>query len=230
MYLTGPENFTILTDHKPLIPLINSRYIDRAPARCQRLLLRLMRFNAEAEYMPGKDQIIADTLSLHPLKNETTPDTIEEVKAYVDEMIGDFSITDPMLKRIQDETAKDESMYQAVQYTLDGWPRHRNSTYDTVTDLFHVRNELSVVNGLIVCATRVMIPPGMRKEIFQKIHHGHQGLVKCRERANQTVWWQRMSNDIDGIVNNCIHCQQHRTSQRREPLLSAPLPHAHGRR
>ena len=63
MYLTRRENFTILRDHKPLIKLINSSDIDRAPARRQRLLLRLKRFNAKVEYVPGKDQIIADTLS-----------------------------------------------------------------------------------------------------------------------------------------------------------------------
>ena len=33
-----------------------------------------------------------------------------------------------------------------------------------------------------------------------------------------------MSNDIDGIINNCTHYLEHRPSQRREPLLSTPLP------
>ena len=37
-------------------------------------------------------------------------------------MIGDLLIT--MLKHIQDETAKDESMQQAVKYMFEGWPKH----------------------------------------------------------------------------------------------------------
>ena len=53
-YLLGKEMFTLWTDHKPLIPLINTRNIDQTPIRCQRLLLRMMRFNAVAKHVPGK--------------------------------------------------------------------------------------------------------------------------------------------------------------------------------
>lgn len=111
-----------------------------------------MRSNVKAEHVPGKDHIIADTLSRHQLKNETTQDTIAEVKAHVDEMIGNFPITDPAIKLTQYETARDESMQQAVKYTVEGWPRHRHkqSTHEAVTYFFNVRNELSVVHVELV--------------------------------------------------------------------------------
>lgn len=57
-YLVGMDTFKLITDHKPLIPLINSKDLDTVPVRCQRLLLRFMRFNAKAEYAPGKSLVV----------------------------------------------------------------------------------------------------------------------------------------------------------------------------
>lgn len=65
-YLYDLDSFTLQSDHKPLIPLINCKDLHSVPMRCQRLLLRMMRYNPTAEYVPGKELVIADTLSRHP--------------------------------------------------------------------------------------------------------------------------------------------------------------------
>uniref|UniRef100_A0A3B3XMK2 ribonuclease H n=1 Tax=Poecilia mexicana TaxID=48701 RepID=A0A3B3XMK2_9TELE len=54
-YLYGLNSFTLQSDHKPLIPLINSKDLHSVPLRCQRLLLRMMRYNPTAVYVPGKE-------------------------------------------------------------------------------------------------------------------------------------------------------------------------------
>uniref|UniRef100_A0AAV2MD64 Uncharacterized protein n=1 Tax=Knipowitschia caucasica TaxID=637954 RepID=A0AAV2MD64_KNICA len=55
--------FRLETDHRPLVPLINSQSLDNVPLRCQRLLMRLMRHKLEAVYMPGAEA--------HPTKGAT---------------------------------------------------------------------------------------------------------------------------------------------------------------
>ena len=75
-YLMGLSTFKLLTDHKPLMPMINQRDLDKTPLLCQRLLMRLMRFNPLAEHVPGRLR--------SPLKYEEEPDTVEDVQAFVD--------------------------------------------------------------------------------------------------------------------------------------------------
>ena len=62
-YLCGLSQFKLITDHKPRVPLINNKDLDNTPLRCQRLLMRLMRYNTKAEYSPGKSHVISDALS-----------------------------------------------------------------------------------------------------------------------------------------------------------------------
>lgn len=64
----------------------------------------------------------------------------------------------------------------------------------------------------------------MRHDILQRLHDGHQGIVKCRERARGSVRWSRISRDIQNTVSACKHCQESKPTQKREPLITTPLP------
>ena len=87
-YLCGLDNFTLLTDHKPLVPLINMKSLDNTPLGCQRPLMRLMRYHFSAVYTPGKNLVIADTLSRSPLHEYGDMDLQDELQPCVDTVLG----------------------------------------------------------------------------------------------------------------------------------------------
>ncbi|KAJ8890326.1 hypothetical protein PR048_009834 [Dryococelus australis] len=69
---------------------------------------------------------------------------------------------------------------------------------------------------------RVFIPKSLHAEMLTRIPQGHMGIVKCRRRANESVWWPHVSQDVRRLVDGCEQCLQRRV-QRVEPLIPTPL-------
>jgi len=72
--------------------------------------------------------------------------------------------------------------------------------------------------------SRIVIPSASRRGILEKLHLSHQGIVRTKRRAQQSVYWPGISNDIMMLVERCDICQERLASQAQEPLLVDPLP------
>uniref|UniRef100_A0A1Y1LD52 Reverse transcriptase domain-containing protein n=1 Tax=Photinus pyralis TaxID=7054 RepID=A0A1Y1LD52_PHOPY len=60
-YVFG-QHFTVETDHKPLLQIVN-KPINLCPPRLQKILMQLRKYDFTLTYKRGKDLVIADTLS-----------------------------------------------------------------------------------------------------------------------------------------------------------------------
>ena len=198
-YLLG-IHFCIETDHKPLVPLLSSKRLDEVPIRVQRFRLRLMRFSYSIVHVPGKDLCIADALSCAPVGNLEAMEDLQKVTdAFVNLTI---------------ETNK--------RFCQSHWP-NKSTLKGDIKKYVPVMNELSVCNNLLIRGDRVVIPPTLQRDILEKLHSGHQGTTKRRERAKHSVWWPGITKDIENIVSDCPMCCKHR-QQHAEPLLPSTLP------
>lgn len=225
-YLVGMDRFRLITDHKPLVPLINSKDLDLVPVRCQRLLMRLMRFNARAEYAPGKTLVIADALSRSPVNDrDNTRDNTETVVAcHVNAVCHSWPITQHKLDRIRSATQSNKQLQSVLRLIKGGWPDRVSSVTHSAKDYYTGKDSLSTCEGLITLGCRIVIPQLMRQEIVERIHDGHQSLSKCRIRAQETVWWPKILADIKRRIETCTFCQENKRTQRKEPLQPTPLP------
>ena len=193
-YLIGLNTFSIVTDHKLLVPLINTKDLSETPLRCQRVLMRLMRFNVKARYVPGKDMLVADTLSRSPVST-TESSSREEIQAHVSDVQSSWQVSDAGLAKIRAETLKDVNLKAAMEYTIHGWPQYKEDVQQAARDFFIIRGELSLHDGLLVKGDRIVVPFSLRKQILERIHEGQMTVAKCRERAAQSVWWPRIGKD-----------------------------------
>ena len=62
----------------------------------------------------------------------------------------------------------------------------------------------------------------MQRETLNKLHGGHQGIERCRQRARISVWWPGISNQIKEMIRHCSHCSKEKT-QWKEPLMPSTL-------
>ena len=72
---------------------------------------------------------------------------------------------------------------------------------------------LSIGSGLITCGNRIIVPKDMRPEMLQYIHEGHQGKERCLLGARNTVFWPKMTYNIQQLIEKCIICQEYGKSQ-----------------
>lgn len=110
-YVSGLD-FTIRTDHKPLITLLKSRALDDLPPRIIRFRLRLLRFNFNIIHVPGKNLITADALSRAPLPTAATEaeqDLERECKAYLDSIVESLPATPTKLEQIKSAQTSDNT-------------------------------------------------------------------------------------------------------------------------
>ncbi|XP_062512805.1 uncharacterized protein K02A2.6-like [Corticium candelabrum] len=221
-YVLG-RKFHIETDHKPLVPLLSTKHLDRLPPRIVRFRLRLARYDFTIEHVPGKLLYTADTLSRAPLQEQITEDSLQDdVETFINEVVANLPTTTDRLQTYREAQARNATCAQVMQYSESQWP-DKCPEETSLIPFWRVRSLLTVHNDLLLYNNRVVIPDELRKDVLTKIHEGHQGIVRCRQRAHTSVWWPRITQQIYQLVQQCPTCAKE-NPQRTEPLMTSQLP------
>jgi hypothetical protein len=245
LYLLGLPMFRLIVDHQALVTILDKYTLDAVEnPKLQRLKERLSPFVFTTEWRKGRDHAIPDALSRAPVHDPGPDDEAvnTDVQSFAQRIIvrqvnimqredeelepveDPPHLPDPLLEDLRAVASTDADYSALITAISDGFTTNRERTAQCVRQYWNIRTELSVEDGLVLFGRRIVIPKPARRDLLRKLHSAHQGIVRMKRRARQTVFWPGISNDITMLVESCGSCQQRLPAQQQEPLMRDPLP------
>ena len=117
------------------------------------------------------------------------------------------------LDQLRKSTVQDNQLTRLSCYINTGFPCEKKNLLTDLQEYWNYRDTLSIENGLLTCGSQIIVPQEMRAEMLQYIHDGHQGKERCLLRARNTVFWPKITYDVQELIERCIICQEHGKSQ-----------------
>ena len=81
-----------------------------------------------------------------------------------------------------------------------------------------MRDELSVVDGVIVKGEAILIPKMLRAEMKSRLHSSHLGYDSMTRRAQNTIFWPGIAKDVNYLAGNCEICRESKSLNCRDTL------------
>ena len=214
LYLAGTK-FKIVTDHKPLLGIMNGKHLDAMNnVRIQRLMSKLLGFEFTVEWIAGKNHVIADALSRNPVFMAKNHDDI--IIRKVAEMVPD-----PALESVSKHAEEDKDYQEVVDAVKRGIRVKKLHESPPAQQYRSMWEEISVYeeDRLLTISNRIIVPVAARKAILASIHIQHTGQTKTLDNARQLYFWPGMAKDIRSMVSRCKECTLYLPSQPLEPQI-----------
>ena len=142
----------------------------------------------------------------------------DNTEYYVNRLLEDHllgAITRKMLRR---ETAADPQL-QLLMEDID-----RGECRKALHQYSKIFQEMTVVDGIVVRGSQLVIPKNLQAEVIQIAHEGHLGQDKTLGMLRQTVWFPNMSGLVKEFVRTCKPCLAAQPRTDMEPLKPTLLP------
>ena len=234
--------FEIMTDHKPLIPILNSYSLsDIENKRLQRLKMKLNGFTFEAFWVAGKDNVEADALSRSPVCQPTEEDEIDEenestatsktaleslncieineVWTLTENPLFEAHMVDKLAEEVREAGEKDEDYRIVKEWLSMKYPPPQAAVQARLGPYYRELDRFSIdEDGLLCHNDRIVIPQSLRSRYLDYLVHLHASPEKMKARARKSLWWPFMSSDIQQKWRACRTCVERSPSNKKESV------------
>ena len=182
-YLDGHQ-FTVVTDHQPLVELFGTKsHQDR---KLIRWALYLQQFNMHVIYRKGQENAFADWLSRDVLSIDVEKES-----------------------RFQEPYYDDKLLLYLKERKFNGETSKRDIERITTQAAVMRIDENGIIHVSTKHGERIIPRPEDRTDIAKAAHEkGHWQDRTVLEGLKQTYWWQQMAKDLGKVSNECQACLQ----------------------
>ena len=157
-FIFGMPVVHIETDHKPL-EMILKKPLYQAPPRLQQMIMTVQKYPLVVQYQPGKELVIADTLS-----RAFVPEIDDKLipKEFEVNVLQTLPISEAYQTKFEQESLQDPALQQVKFMVQNGWPENKHDTPVDTHPYWNYRDEITTHKGIMFRGPKVIVPKTMQ--------------------------------------------------------------------
>jgi hypothetical protein len=203
-FLLG-HHFLIESDQSSMTTLL-PKYSSRASQRIQRWTDRLRKYDFTAQYIPGKDNLIADFLSRVHF-DDSLSTNFGSILDDDDSTAIICSLEGIPLADFASSTDSDPDLQKVASFISSGWPAKKSDVPRHLWPYYEIRLSLTVDSGLILKGYSIVVPSDLRSSVLQLLHTGHPGISRMQQQYRLYYFWPGGSSDVKQFSSECAPCR-----------------------
>ncbi len=235
VFVLGCDNLIISTDHRPLVPILNSKRLDLIKnPRLLNFKEKTLMYSFRAQHVKGALNLAADATSRNPDKNSSMIHSVfmmnvsdASALALQQSIVNSVSAWDDEVvtwDQVQKEAAKDDVCMTVCEAIETGFPAAKQEASESLRPYYKIKDELYSVSGVPFLNNRMFIPKSLREQVLTIVHSAHQGTNGMKRSVRDRYWWLGMDADINQLRNQCGNCNEMAPSNVKEPASTPREP------
>ena len=226
-YVYGMSVIEVETDHKPLEAILR-KPLYQAPARLQKMIMSIQKYPINLVYHPGKQLVIADTLSRAYTTEPTDSCTSFDFEVNV---LTTIPISDDKLHLLQTETRSDPVLqHLMMQLCTDGWSDDRSKVLAQCLPFWTFRDQISSNDGVLFKGEKIIIPKAMQTAMLKLIHSSHLGIENAKDKLEISYTGQECHHKLKTSSHLALFAPHTKDATRKNLYFRTVYQTAHGQK